>query len=129
MTVDECRDELRTNMGMVKKQYRNDTGFGCPIGYAWEYADGRKWDNFRHPEGAIPATLDEAAKLPEGWHPEITDCTTRGGKPLHPWITEGIEEDTLNVRKGYGTTELEARFRLRVEVERAVRANTKESVQ
>lgn len=98
LTIDEIRDQIAEWEGWKP----------ISVGGWWSHHNGTH--RHLHP---VPYTLDEAAKLPEGWHPEITDCTTRNGKPLHPWIAEATHEDTLSVLKGYGPTEIEARFRLR----------------
>lgn len=98
MTVEECRDELARNAGYKPTQnHWHHPGHGCC--------------HFNsHP---IPATLDEAAKLPEGWYFSL--CQQFGGN----WGASASKRPLYETKTG--TTELEARFRLRVAVERLAR--------
>lgn len=71
----------------------------------------------------IPNTLDEAAKLPEGWYYWINHCSIdKGGGFLETFICEAVRKKIagrFNRIKAEGSTELEARFRLRLACELA----------
>ena len=100
MTVDEARDELARNAGYKPTQnHWHHPKHGC-----CHFND--------HP---IPATLDEAAKLPEGWLPKIEEIAASH------WVAKAFPPDgNPYSMEADGTTELEARFRLRVAVTRAM---------
>lgn len=100
MTVDECRDELARSAGYKP----------CPNpSQQWHFHGFATRD---HP---IPATLDEAAKLPDGWWYWINYCSINKRDIYHAMAARKSQRVEIDCN---GTTELEARFRLRVAVER-----------
>lgn len=96
MTIDDIRDELARREG-----WENHPEYGwCHPGV--QYEDGRP-----HP---IPATLDEAAKFPEGWKWSVwTDIH----KDVSTIRAQAYEVGGREVYSS-GDTEMEARFRLRL---------------
>lgn len=110
MTIDKCRHELAKNAGWKTH------GRGW-----WRDAKLHLGQKHNYAEDPIPATLDEAAKLPEGWvwkciqeprynNPDVFECEAGRRSKDGGW---GFDDACT-----YGATELEARFRLRVAVER-----------
>ncbi len=96
----EVRDELARLAG-----WRNIAGIG------WCHPNVSD-DVIQHP---IPNTLDEAAKLPEGWAWFVRHCRIPRGEweAQAVWL-DGVREDAI----GYGDTEKEARFSVRLAVEK-----------
>lgn len=117
MTLDECRDELARIAGWcVVNNCSCDLATHGPNSH-WTKDTG---DCYRHP---IPATLDEAAKLPEGWIIDFfqTVDTERFWARVRPRGRSGYaydEDGCCLDPNAEGDTELEARFRLRVAIER-----------
>lgn len=111
MTVDECRDELARSAGWcVVNNCSCDLATHGPNSH-WTKDTG---DCYRHP---IPATLDEASRLTEGWMPH--SVVWLNGVKL--WQASALSTKTwTDTTTTTGTTELEARFRLRVAVTRAM---------
>lgn len=115
MTVEECRDWLAKNAGWTIHPERSPLGGG---GFAyvdrWMSQSGQTWlMPLDHP---IPDTLDEAAILPEGCVLYNLRQTSIG------WFCNASDANGEYLADASGTTELEARFRLRVAVEMAERS-------
>lgn len=113
MTPDEVRDKLAE----LRDWVWIDPPDSAHLGHWLHPVYGRSWD---HP---IPNTLDEAAKLPEGWYYWINHCSVdKGGGFRETFICEAVRKkiagrfDRINAE---GPTELEARFRLRLACELA----------
>ena len=124
MTVEECRNWLAVNYGWTKHDdgWRHPPAERAPRGWDQRSTAGY-WAS--HPIGQ---TLDEAAKVEgfdamevrvwpkDGAHAQIVHCIAYKGDDKHDSRRRGI------LAKASGTTELEARFRLRVAVEKAERS-------
>lgn len=93
MTIEAIRDELARRDGW----YINSRGY-------WERPiDG---DQSEHP---IPATLDEAARLPGEWNLDTMERNEGGTHFVHAW-----QSGTCKTQSSMADTELLARFRLRL---------------
>lgn len=109
MTVEECRDELAHNAGWVKQRTR------------WKHPaqnPGGSWRGI-HP---IPATIDEAAKLLEGW--VITYIATQWVDDAWLYVAQAAYmAPGGNGKKpqSEGRDRKTCEFRLRVAVERLAR--------
>lgn len=116
MTLDEIRDELARLAGW---EYRD-----VYMAHRW-VKDGRCY--IKHP---IPATLEEAAKLPEGWRWDVSSDplpTVRGwtafapGRATGASLVRALTDDNYvsHVKVPYTGSELYDRFALRLACERA----------
>lgn len=121
MTVDECRDELRWPGRVVERRQRKDEwtnphNGNKEYGVVTDlYLDGVLYaSDFSDYGSTIPATLDEASRLPDGWMPH--SVVWLNGVKL--WQASALSTKTWTDTTTTGTTELEARFRLRVAIER-----------
>lgn len=103
MTVDECRDWLRD------KYWKK-----IPTWKGFQYLRIGTANQQEH--DPIPATLDEAAKLPDGWEYEIHNRNVGGYVCVRAIPLTGHWDTAIS---GGGETELLARFRLRVKIELA----------
>lgn len=104
MTIGECLGEL------FRDKYLDSNTISGEWRANWPYRFRVRVD-----------TLDEAAKLPEGWDARI--YVNRHGVT----VAKAFHYDATLER--VGNTEKEARFRLRVAVERATRADAAEGGQ
>lgn len=98
MTIDDIRDELARREGW--KHYHGGT-----IEETWLTDDG--CESLGHP---IPATLDEAAKLPEGW--EWARAPLADGNVV--WYARRPTDDGYPIYFLDTGNEMHARFRLRL---------------
>lgn len=116
MTLDEVRDEIARLEGWVynpNAEFRDE---------AWMRGK-QQMPRDRHP---IPATLDAAAELPEGWI--YLSVVWLNGVRL--WQAAALSTKTWTDITTSGTAELLARFRLRLAVLRATKkgASDEESI-
>jgi len=126
MTVDECRDELARSegwsyatSGKYNATHHDGTRYQMhALADDWVYHRDGDHAQRHHP---IPATLDEVAKLPEGWYVKVHHVPPDASDPTEFWSCDARTATVITPVKAYGTTELEARFRLRVAVTRAER--------
>lgn len=96
----EVRDELARLAGWKR------------IGSVWVHAE-EQVEVEDHP---VPNTLDHAAKLPEGW---VWDCISRSANGAWYAMAWGSSGEIGCRKQGMqGTTELTARFALRLAVEK-----------
>jgi len=107
MNLDECRDWLAKEAGWT---FRSAVG-----NHWWEQSEGDP-GTATHP---IPATLDEAAKLPEGWwfwvnYSGTTEFATADKPFRERYVCEAVTKQTAERVRSEASTELLARFRLRV---------------
>ena len=122
MTVEECRDWLADKAGWVKVKGTYGEG-------TWRHRSTLHdpCSNWGHP---IPETLDEAARLPEGWLVEIEinstpECACKASQyKWNPTVLRWLEWSGFRVYS-QAETELLARFRLRVAVEMAENERSK----
>ncbi len=108
-TIDEIRDQIAEWEGWTYGCHASKSPDGLPA-----YPDSKHWKCgdrvcWTHP---IPYTLDEAAKLPEGWlcwiSNPLTNCEGW-------WLASArhVSHDVGDNITESATTEIEARFRLR----------------
>ncbi len=116
MTTQECRDWLARKMG-----------WGCPgdrailldgtTGTLTRYVRSRNgWPNEILDSCPMPATIDAAAVLPEGWSWQVNDLY------WHAFPRSGPAGNATSVRVKRTDSEICDRFRLRVAVEMAERS-------
>lgn len=105
MTLDEIQDELAWHDGWEF----NTRVFGC-----WSSSEYGVQSQEEHP---IPANLDAAAELPEGWEVTIEQHEFGCDATAMNMRMDGPN----NTKHADGPTELLARFRLRLAVLRATK--------
>ena len=120
----KVRDELARLAGFEERRCQNKTGIGSPFYYSW-FKDGKPDSDYSngyrpHP---IPNTLDEAAKLPEGWWYWVnyhgrTDGLKAGEAIREAVCCEAVPKHGIRRVRVEADTELAARFALRLAVEK-----------
>jgi hypothetical protein len=116
LSLEACRDWLAEYEGWTK----DGDEYTHPTADVRCYFPGCRYGD--HP---IPATLEEAAKLPEGWSVDITFLAHDGLWNVGIWLCRGDDGNPQIITMDADKCEMLSRFRVRVAAKMAENERSK----